>query len=137
MSENPLDRTTCPVPLMRVLALTSRLEARPYLIGLTLQRSSNLSIQSGPDASAQCVGRVARLSRNVRRSIQRMLSEIEPILSSVSLGKRFQDLLCSADPREVGEDSLKGEPMLFHVLAGAGVFYYDKPEAQARPLTQR
>jgi sulfonate transport system substrate-binding protein len=33
--------------------------------------------------------------------------------------------------------SLKGKAMLFGILAGAGVFHYDEPEAQARPLTQR
>jgi hypothetical protein len=27
--------------------------------------------------------------------------------------------------------------MLFGILAGAGVFDYDEPEGQARPLTQR
>ena len=57
--------------------------------------------------------------------------------SRVCSGKRFQDLLCSADPREAGEDSLKGKAMLLGILAGAGVFDYDEPEAQARPLTQR
>jgi hypothetical protein len=41
------------------------------------------------------------------------------------------------NPREAREDSLKGKAMLVGVLAGAGVFNYDKREAQARPLTQR
>src|SRR4029077_20330424 len=57
--------------------------------------------------------------------------------SSVRSGKRLQDLLYSADPREAWEDSLKGKAMLFGILAGAGVFNYDEREAQARPLTQR
>lgn len=57
--------------------------------------------------------------------------------SSVCSGKRLQDLLYSADPREAREDSLKGKAMLFGILAGAGVFNYDEREAQARPLTQR
>src|SRR5580704_458351 len=57
--------------------------------------------------------------------------------SSVRSGKRLQDLLYSADPREAREDSLKGKAMLFGILAGAGVFDHDEPEGQARPLTQR
>ena len=57
--------------------------------------------------------------------------------SSVCSGKRLQDLIYSADPREAREDSPKGKAMLFGILAGAGVFNYNEREAQARPLTQR
>src|SRR6202162_1941976 len=45
--------------------------------------------------------------------------------SSVCSGKRFQNLLCSADPREARGESLKGKAVVLGLLAGAGVFESD------------
>jgi hypothetical protein len=49
--------------------------------------------------------------------------------SSVCSGKGFQDLLCGTDACQSRKNSFESKAMFFGILAGAGVFYHDEPEA--------